>query len=493
MTTHITNEVAAIPLLWTLPLGIYLLTFIIAFSRRPALTPERIARVLPYAILPLALLVMLGGVLPAYFDVAFNLVALFLIALACHGELSASRPSAKYLTGFYLVLSLGGAFGGLFNALIAPYVFHTIAEYPLTLVLACVILPALGVIAGSLRQRVFDYAAPALLGAAMLVIYAIAVKSVGFGPWLRVGFSLAAIVCFAFVGRRVRFALGIGVLFAVAALLPSQIGYKLDESRNFFGTKLTVDNPSLGWHQFIHSGTVHGIENTEPSRRTTPLAYFSKDGPLGTIFAAARSSSAGTREVGVVGLGVGSIACYRMPGETWTFFEIDPQVVSLAENTKLFWYLSSCAPEAQIVVGDGRLELAKVAPGKYGLLVLDAYSSDQPPLHMLTKEAFDVFTTRVAPGGFIAFHISNRYFNLAPIVGNLAASVGWEAWIDRDDALTPQRVALGEMPSQWVVVARRPADAGSIATDPRWHRLASEPRLRLWTDDYSSLLLVMHG
>jgi spermidine synthase len=492
MTTHITNEVAPIPLLWTLPLGIYLLTFVIAFSRRPILTPERIARVLPYAILPLALLVMLGGALPASLDVAFNLIALFLIALTCHGELSASRPPAHYLTGFYVVLAVGGMLGGLFNALVAPYVFRTIAEYPLTLVLACAILPTLGVIGGPKRQRFFDVAAPVLLGAAMLLVYAVAVGSIGFGPWLRIGFSLAAVVCFAFVGRRVRFALGIGVLFLVAALLPSQIGYKLEVARNFFGAKLTVDNPNLHWHEFIHSGTVHGIESTEPALRTMPLAYYSKDGPLGSIFTAARSDKAGTHRVGIVGLGVGSVACYRLPGEDWTFFEIDPQVVSLAQNTKLFWYLPACAPNAKIVVGDGRLELANVSPNEYDLLILDAYSSDQPPLHMLTSEAFALFTSRVATGGFIAFHISNRYFNLAPVVGNLAASVGWQAWIDRDDNVSRKGALLGEMESQWVVVAREASDVRAIASGKRWHQLARDPTLRTWTDDYSSLLLVMN-
>ena len=376
--------------------------------------------------------------------------------------------------------------------MIAPYAFRTIAEYPLTLVLACAILPTLGVIGGPKRQQFFDVAAPVLLGAGMLLVYASAVASIGFGPWLRIGASLAAVVCFGFVGRRLRFALGIGVLFLVAALLPSQIGYKLGVARNFFGAKLTVDDPNLHRHAFIHGGTVHGIESTEPALRTMPLAYYSKEGPLGAIFAAARSGSAGTRSVGVVGLGVGTVACYRLPGEEWTFFEIDPQVVSMARNTKLFWYLSACAPDARIVLGDGRLELATVSANTYDLLILDAYSSDQPPLHMLTSEAFALFTSRVAPGGFIAFHISNRYFNLSPVLGNLAASVGWKAWINRDGNLSQKRALLGEMESQWVVVAHDANDVRAIASDQHWRQLVRNPALRTWSDDYSSLLLILH-
>ncbi len=221
---------------------------------------------------------MLGGWLPAWFDVALNLIALFLIGLTCHGELSASRPAAHYLTGFYLVLAMGGALGGLFNALVAPYAFRTVAEYPLTLVLACAILPTLGIIAGSKKERFFDVAAPALLGAALLLLYASAARTGDVLHLLRIGFAVAIVVCFAFVGRRIRFALGIGALFLVASFLPGDNGYRIYADRDFFGTKLVVDNPALSLHEFVHGGIIHGIENTEPNKRSVPLSYFSKDG-----------------------------------------------------------------------------------------------------------------------------------------------------------------------------------------------------------------------
>ncbi len=496
ITTHITNQVAPIPLLWTLPLGIYLLTFIIAFSRRPILTPERIGRALPFTILPLVLLVVLGSSASAIFNVALNLIALFFIGLTCHGELSASRPAAHYLTGFYLLLSIGGALGGVFNALIAPHVFHTVAEYPLTLVLACAILPTLGVVGGQKKESFFDIAGPVLLGTALLLLYALTARTAAVSLFLQVGFSLAVVVCLGFVGRRLRFAVGVGTLFLVAAILPNwlasqQVEYRIYVARDFFGTKLVIDDPRLRRHSLIHSGTVHGIENTEPEKRGIPLSYYSRQGPLGSIFAAARSNRAGTRRVAVVGLGTGTVACYRLPAERWTFFEIDPQVVALAQDDRLFWYLSSCAPDANIVLGDGRLELAKASPNAYDLLVLDAYSSDQPPLHMLTREAFAVFTSRLAPGGLIAFHISNLYFNLAPVIGNLAASAGWQAWIDNDVRFTLKRISRGEVGSQWVVVARHPSDVSAIASDGHWQRLAPNHSIRIWTDDYSSLLTVM--
>ncbi len=492
MTTHITNEVAPLPLLWTLPLGIYLITFIIAFSRRPVLTPERIARFLPYAIVPLVLLLLLGSVLPTAFDVGLNLAALFLIAMTCHGELSASRPQARYLTEFYVLLSVGGALGGFFNALVAPYVFRTIAEYPLTLVLACAILPTLGAAGGSTRERIFDALAPLAVGCGLLAVFALTAQSGESWLWMRIAFAAAMVACFAFVGRRIRLALGIAVLFAIASLVPSQIGARLDAERNFFGTKLVVTTPSGNLHEFIHSGTVHGIESTQHGLQTKPLAYYSREGPLGEIFSVARSRGR-TQRVGVVGLGIGTIACYRRSGEDWTFFEIDPQVVAIARRPALFQYVSRCAPAARIVVGDGRLELANVAPHAYGLLVLDAYSSDQPPIHLLTREAFALYARALAPGGIMAFHISNRYFNLAPVVENMASAYGWRAWLGNDGGISAERATGGEMESQWILVSRGDGDAGAVAGDPRWRRLNQNTGVRPWTDDYSSLLTVMHG
>ena len=501
MTTRITSDVAPIPLLWTLPLGVYLLTFIIAFSQRPFLTPQRVARVLPYAILLVVLLALLGAALPAGLDIVLNLAALFLIGVTCHGELAASRPQTRHLTQFYVLLSIGGALAGIFNAIVAPNVFRTIAEYPLTIVLACAILPTLGQTARSAKEWFPDVALPVLLGIALVLLFELTHRTTQLALAMQIGFALAMIACFAFVGHRVRLAWGIAVLFLVASLLPSRLGYqpgvsrnfypRLDAQRNFFGTKLVVEN-ALGWHELIHGGTIHGLQDIRPKQNTIPLTYYSYDGPLKSIFDAARAQRQHGTHVGVVGLGIGSIACYRRPGEAWSFIEIDPQVVAIARNTALFSYLSSCAPSANVIVGDGRLELTRISPGTFDLLVLDAYSSDQPPVHMLTREAFELYARDVRQNGLIAFHISNRYFDLAPVLGNLAFEAGWKAWIDNDLALTPHRWNEGQSASQWVVMARSERDARQIASAPQWHRLKANSNLRTWTDDYSSLLLIIH-
>lgn len=502
ITTRITSDVAPIPLLWTLPLAVYLITFIIAFSRRPLLTPARVARVLPFSIFLVVFLALLSAGLKAGFDLVLSLTALFLVGISCHGELSESRPHARHLTEFYVLLSIGGALAGCFNGLVAPNVFRTVAEYPLTIIFACAILSTLGKVGGTRREWIADFALPAFLGCALLLLFRFTEHSSRVSLVMQIGFALAMVVCLAFVGRRIRLASAIAVLFLVAGLLPTRLGYdpgssrdlymRLDAERDFFGTKLVIRN-ARNWHELIHGGTVHGLENMAAAEQTKPLSYYSQDGPLRAVFDAARAGPERSKYVAVVGLGVGTVACYQQPGETWSFIEIDPEVVWIARNGKLFSYLSSCAPKAAITVGDGRIELTKVRPRSYDLLLLDAYSSDQPPVHMLTREAFALYARDMRRNGLIVFHISNRYFNLAPVLANLAAEAGWRAWIDNDLTLSPRRVREGESASQWVVMARTAHDAGRIATAREWHPLAANAKLRVWTDDYSSLLLIIHA
>ena len=502
ITTRITSDVAPIPLLWTLPLAVYLITFIIAFSQRPILTPARVARVLPYAIFVVVFLALLSAALPAGLDLVLNLIALFLVGISCHGELSESRPNARYLTEFYVLLSIGGALAGCFNGLVAPNVFRTVAEYPLTIVLACAILPTLGTIGRTPRDWIADLAWPVSLGCALLLLFGLTENSSRVALVMQIGFALAIVACLAFVGRRIRLASAIAVLFLVAGMLPTRLGYtpgvtrglytQLDAERDFFGTKVVIRN-ARNWHELIHGGTVHGLEDMTPAEQTKPLSYYSHDGPLSAVFEAARTGRERTKDVAVVGLGVGTVACYERPGEKWSFIEIDPEVVQIARNGRLFSYLSSCAPKAAITVGDGRIELTKVRPGSYDLLLLDAYSSDQPPVHMLTREAFALYARDVRRNGLIVFHISNRYFNLATVLANLAAEAGWRAWIDNDVVLTPRRAGEGESGSQWVVMSRSARDAGHIAAAREWRPLPANAKLRTWTDDYSSLLLIIHA
>jgi hypothetical protein len=490
MTTYITNEIAPIPLLWTLPLGVYLLTFIIAFSARPLLTPGSVKRVLPYGILPLVLLFSLGGALPDGIDCLLNLVALFLVGVSCHGELAQSRPHTQNLTTFYLFISLGGALGGLFNAIVAPHFFPTVLEYPLMIVVACAVLPAFGQFSATAKAGFSELATATLFGGILFLALQAADLNDPLGIGSKLCFGVSILVCFSFIGRRLRFAAAIAAVFIVAGFVPYQGDQILAAERDFFGAKLVTYNAQTGLREFIHSGTVHGIEAISPSFQRVPLAYYSTDGPLGAIFREIDRKV--DSSIGVVGLGIGTIACYRKLGERWTFFEIDTQVVSIARDPRLFSYMSLCAPHARILIGDGRLELAKVPPHSYDLLVLDAYTSDQPPVHLLTHQAFSLFVRDVAANGMIAFHTSDRYFDLTHVIGNLAAGAGWSAWVDTDVTFKPTRSAKGELGSQWIVATKDSGSAGAIAHDSHWVRLSPDPGLREWTDGYSSLLLIMH-
>ena len=482
VTTHLSNVIAPIPLLWTFPLALYLLTFVLAFARRPVPVAV-LERVLPYALLPLVFLLALQMRIPLVAYLVVNLFAFFMLALVCHSKLAALRPSHLRLTEFYLCLSIGGALGGIFNTFVAPAIFPDLGEYPLAIVLACL---ATGTFGGRERLRtILDFCWPIafaiLLGASLI--------------WIdkRIVLAAALIAAYAAYGRSVRFAASIAAIFVVCALFIHPYGNAIYGQRNFFGIKWVLSDATGNYHLLIHSGTLHGMESRDPARLTQPLSYYSRPGPLGQAFRALGPRING-RPVAVVGLGAGAAACYARPSERWTFYEIDPQVVRIAENSKYFSFLSLCTPKAPVIVGDARLKLAAQRPTPNAVMILDAYSADAVPTHLLTVEALDLYLRNLAQDGVLLFNISNQYFDLRPVLGNLAAARGLSAYYE-DDASIAESAALqtGVFGSRWVAMARKPSDLASIPNDPRWKQLGSYANVPLWTDDYSSLIRVLYG
>jgi spermidine synthase len=234
----------------------------------------------------------------------------------------------------------------------------------------------------------------------------------------------------------------------------------------------------------VHGTTVHGAQGVAAESWREPLTYYHREGPLGQLFKAlgARPST-----IGVVGLGAGTVACYRRPGQRWTFYEIDPLVVRIARDRRYFHYLTECAPDARVHPGDARLTLQDAPRGAYDLLILDAFSSDAIPMHLITREALALYLDKLAPGGVIAWHVSNRNLDLAPIVADLAAAAGVVAWLREDQ---PSRAALAayRSPSSWIALARRPEHLAALAADPRWRGLRGRPDARPWSDDFSNLV-----
>jgi SAM-dependent methyltransferase len=255
--------------------------------------------------------------------------------------------------------------------------------------------------------------------------------------------------------------------------------------RSFFGISRVYVTGGGDYHALVHGSISHGAQSLDPARRREPLSYYTRGGPVGEIVIP-RQRAGMIRTVAVVGLGAGSVACYRQPGERWTFFEIDAAVARIARDPRYFTYLQDCAPDAEVVLGDARLSLTSMPDRAYDLLIMDAYSADAIPVHLLTREAFALYRRKLAPGGVLALHISNLYFNLAPVVSALAADAGMVMRLRDEVTLSAAESAQGKSTSDWVVVAERESDLGSLLALPRWERVA--PARTVWTDDFSSAL-----
>ena len=478
-TTHITTDLAAVPLLWVVPLALYLLTYVVAFARRPWLRHAWMVKAQPFVLIPLALLFTWN--LPFWVGLPMHLMGLFVSALVCHGELARLRPGADQLTEFYFWLALGGALGGAFTALLAPVLFDGVFEYPIALVAACLLRPTLAPGAG---RRVLDFALP--IGVGILIAARGGAFDVGLRDFGTIGLLLvfvpSALALYALAERPLGFGLGIAAACG-AALLASYVNSVIARERSFFGV-YTVKRDPAGYHVLVHGTTMHGAQRVEASGWREPLTYFHRDGPLGQLF-----NALGTRPraIGVVGLGVGTVACYRRPGQRWTFYEIDPLVERMARDERYFHYLSECAPDAAIRSGDARLMLQSTPQQAYDLLILDAFSSDAIPMHLMTREALALYLDKLARHGVIAWHVSNRNLDLAPVVADLAADAGIVAWQRVDQ---PSRAALAgyRTPSLWIALARDPEHLAPLVADPRWTRLQGRPDGRPWTDDFSNLV-----
>jgi hypothetical protein len=485
LTTFVTTEVASIPLLGILPLGLYLATFILAFARRRWLPSRGLARVLPFAAICLAFQIFTEATHPIGVIVGLHLVFFFVAALLCHTRLADDRPSPEFLTEFYLWMSVGGVLGGLFNALVAPVLFSSVVEYPLAIVLVCFFRPS-----GGRAASVRDLAVAAGVGAGMWAL----IRLMDGGGWLEpyprriLLFAAGALLSVVFLDRPVRFGLCLGALFLSTAAMDSLHGRTLHLERNFFGVSRVTQDPDGRSHRLVHGNTIHGRQFFTPSPSCEPLTYFHHSGPLGRIFRAYEASKALPR-VAITGLGCGAIAGYARPGQIWDYYEIDPAVIGIAGNTNLFTFLGVCAQApVRIVAGDARLRLREAADGGYGLLIMDAFTSDSIPLHLLTREALALYLGKLEPRGLLAINISNRYLDLTPVVASLAADAGlagyhWEDPYEEKD--------VGKEPSHWAVLARSVAGLDAFRRDPRWKPLVATPGARPWTDDFSNVLRVM--
>jgi hypothetical protein len=488
VTTFLTTDVAAVPLLWIVPLVIYLLTFALVFARRVLVPHALMMRMLPLWVLPLAWLIAFNTSLPVAVQAPIHLLTFFFAAMVCHGELAKRRPDGRYLTEFYLTMSVGGVLGGLFNALVAPLLFTTVLEYPIALVMACALRPPRFDRAEPPLARRLDFALPVVVGAFALAMMFILNVSESKAPHtLLLVFILPAVLCFSFSARPVRFALTAGALMLAGGTYTAAQELVSHRGRSFFGVHRVFDKPEQHIRFLVHGGIVHGVQHLDPSQRREPTMYYHKSGPIGQILSALDASD--KQNIGVVGLGIGTLAAYGKAGQHWTFFEIDPAIADLASDPRQFTYLSDSPARTRIVLGDARIGLRKEPDGIFDVLVIDAFSSDSIPVHLLTREALQLYMAKLRPGGLLAFHISNNFLDLAPLVANLARDAGLVCLERYDDQ--GEAASLGNAAAQWAVVARSTEALGPLARDARWKPVSVPGMPNTWTDDFSDPLSVV--
>jgi hypothetical protein len=489
LTTYITTDVAPMPLLWVIPLATYLTSFVLTFGRTVRVPPELASRLVPVLAVPVAATMALGAAGGFRLIVPLHLATLLAASILCHGEIARSRPAAHRLTEFYLWLGLGGVLGGIFNALVAPAVFSSILEYPLALMLACLVR-------GSSRrgevpaQPARDVAAAILGVGAILALLMVPhhVSRLGELPTL-VTLGAPAAVCFALRHRPLSFTLGLGALLAAPSVNLALGQETVYRERSFFGVTQVRSFPAERLNLLVSGATNHGAQSFDPARRHEPLSYYHRSGPVGQLFRA-RPDGLGSR-VAVIGLGTGSLACHGSSGQQFTFYEIDPTVVRIARDTRFFTFLQICPPSVQVVLGDARLSFAGAPDGSYDLIVLDAFSSDAIPSHLLTREALALYMRKLSESGLLAIHLSNNHLNLESTVANLAHDARLVPRARLDVRVGPDEARAGKSPSHWAVLARQRPDLGSLANDPDWHALKPQPDKALWTDDFSSIVQVI--
>jgi hypothetical protein len=493
VTAHISTDVAAAPLLWVLPLSLYLLTWVLVFQSRPLLPHKWMLLLQPLAITGVIILLAVGGEQNLLLTLGGHQLCFFVIAMACHGELARTRPAAKYLTGFYVALSFGGMLGGLFAGLIAPFAFSWVAEYPILLALAALCRPS-----GNERLPRWSRWYWPFLAVLAVALIAPTWSTGEVAVWLQ--------------DRRVWIAGSIGVLSALLALVLNANRWKIlatvvlalvlirvypsDEGRtetvrSFFGVHKIVFTPHGQYHVLMHGTTIHGAEKINDddgapiTGRPEPITYYHKDGGIGQAIAAIRERKGAPLRVAVIGVGAGTLTCASEPGETWKFFDIDQTMVDTARDPKYFTYIQNCQPDVKPVIGDARLTFAKEPDGIYDLIIVDAYSSDAIPIHLATQEAMKIYKDKLAPQGAVVMHVSNRHLELESVVVGIADANELKSWVyDEDSGRDDEYIFATDV----VVCAREEADVGKLASSDKWTETEPTENQRVWTDDYSNIL-----
>lgn len=504
-TTHLTTDIVAMPLLWVLPLGLYLLSFVIAFStmERPTQVITLLAPVVLLSVGGLGLLSSGGG---SMMVALASLAMLFIVATALHGYLYHLRPAPQHLTLFYLIMSAGGVLGGLFAALFAPLLFDWVYEHPLLILAAAMLLPLPALFPWDkwlgLEVKTTRVVAVLLVVIAAFASWHMVANWTGRLDGAVAGWGIAIFVIgMLVIGWRWAFVSVLALLMiGVGGWDTIQESFTGARVRSYFGVYTVTDYPASNQRRLAHGTTLHGLQRTDAAHRRDPTTYYGHQSGVGLTLDKAEALAGPNASVGIVGLGAGTLACYRKPGQRWTIFEIDPVMVDIARDPAKFTFLSDCAGDTPIVIGDARLQLANQPAGRFDIIVIDAFSSDAIPLHLLTREAIGIYARAMKPDGILLIHISNRFFGLEPVLAAEAKARGWTSAIRMDPG--PIGDEYGDLTgSNWVALTATPQRMQQLTGGIRprkdsrdldtWVPLEARPNFERWTDDYASTLPVL--
>ncbi|RDV07892.1 hypothetical protein DXH95_07300 [Sphingorhabdus pulchriflava] len=500
-TSHLTTDLMAMPLIWVIPLGLYLLSFTVAFADNRLLADILSRSAAFVLLLGGASIFMLWGT-AVFTGLGVSVTLLFVLAVALHAEMYRTRPDASQLTEFYLMMSVGGVIGGFFCAIVAPLLFNWTWEHPILLLAAALLLPQL---------RLFSLGEEETFGKFgwTLATTLIAIVALGIGIYVgkelglesqRIKTALIAVILIAGVvvsGRRVALSVVLaGAMLANGGWNNLTLSLSDTRMRSYFGTYTINQSSDASVRWLSHGTTMHGMQLLD--QPTLPISYYGESSGVGIASRRAEELFGPGAAIGVVGLGTGTLACYKKPGQEWHFFEIDPLMVEIARDRKIFSFLEKCAPDTKMHVGDARLTLSEQPKGSFDLLAIDAFSSDSIPLHLLTKEAFAVYRRALKPNGILLVHISNRYIDLNPVIAAEAAAGKWAAAL-RFDSPPVGAVNQGMRPSQWIAMSPDPGKLAQLTGmvydkrpaffyPDRWIKLKPPRPDDRWTDDYASVL-----
>src|SRR5712671_2594452 len=486
VTANISTDIAAVPLLWVIPLALYLLTFVIVFSRRPILPHSFVVTVQPVFIIGLVAVMIFEPIKTIVTVIGLHLIVFFVCTLVCHGELSKRRPAARHLTAFYMWMSAGGMVGGIAAGLLAPYTFNWIAEYPILIALAVLCRPGAALPTARWEQALFFGAiAAAVLALATFRYFGFEIDNRAHN-WVVAGLLFVTVL---FWNDPLPFAAIIAFILLANHEITEISGAKT--VRSFFGVVKISETSDGRFRLLAHGTTLHGGQQIRDNDgnpitgRPKPTMYYYDGSAMAQILDAARSHKKPIRYA-VIGLGTGSLACRAEPGDTVHYYEIDPIMIRIARDPENFNFLSECGP-VPITLGDARLTLAEAPDSSYDAIIVDAFNSDAIPIHLLTREAMEIYLKKLSPTGIVAIHVSNRHLELASVVTGIASANGMVARLNEGADVVENDadyIFLGTI----VVAARKDEDFGPIAQSQFWELQEPDPKQWVWTDDYSNII-----